>query len=129
MFKMKRLLLSAAMLGSLAANAEVFPYLAFQTSDGTVQAVSVESLTITMSDGKLIATNASGTKTFTLSELSSMYFTSEATAIESIENEKLRNGENEEVYSLSGQKMSNGQMPRGIYVVKQNGKTRKIVVK
>lgn len=116
-------------MATLSAWADDYSYLTFQSTDGTISSVAVESLTITVSNGKLLATNAAGTKTFTLKELSKMYFSSDPTGIESIENEKLRNGENEKIYNLSGQKMSNGQMKRGIYVIRQNGKTRKVVVK
>ena len=136
MYVMKRKLMTlVAIVGTLSAWADDYPYLVFQNADGSVKTVAVESLTITFSDGKLLATNVAGTETFALSDLSKMYFSSDATGIEEIENGKWKM-ENSEIFSISGQKMSNvksqvanGQMPKGIYVVKENGKTRKVIVK
>ena len=77
-----------AIVGTLSAWADDYPYLVFQNADGSVKTVAVESLTITFSDGKLLATNVAGTETFALSDLSKMYFSSDATGIEEIENGK-----------------------------------------
>jgi len=77
---MKRFLFTLMMVVvSLSAWAYDYPYLVFQTTDGTTYAVSVESLTLDVSNDQLIVTNDEGTQSFTLSELSKMYFSTEAT--------------------------------------------------
>ena len=49
-------------------------YLTFQNADGTTKSLSVESLSITFEDGKLMATNVDGEEALSLSDLSKMYF-------------------------------------------------------
>ena len=59
---MKKLFLFLVMLmAGLTASAYEYPYLTFQRTDGSEQSVAVESLTLTMADGKLIAVNGNGT--------------------------------------------------------------------
>ena len=68
---MKKLfLLLVVMTGTLAAYADEFPYLTFETTDGTKVSVTASSLTISISETTLTA----GGKSFTLSDLSKMYF-------------------------------------------------------
>ena len=72
---MKRILLYLSMLtATLAMHAEGYPYLTFQTSDGTLLSLSVSSLALSVSGTSLVCTNGDGTQTFTLSDLSKMYF-------------------------------------------------------
>ena len=76
---MKKVVLITLMtISFLSAKAYEYPYLVFLKSEGGTTAVSVESLNITISNGKLIITNADGTQTFSLSELSKMYFSQDA---------------------------------------------------
>ncbi len=135
---MKRILLVASLIvgiGSVQADEYQYPYLVLQTSDGSSKALSVESLTLTVSDGQLIATNSAGTQTFTLSELSSMRFSESATAVTEIEVETAE--ETVEVFSLAGVAMGSYDnlqsaeqaLPAGIYIVKSNQKTSKIALK
>ena len=56
--------------GTLSAAADDYPYLTFETADGTKTSVSASSLTISVGDGKLTV----GSQEFTLSDLSKMYF-------------------------------------------------------
>ena len=60
--------------GTLVAQADDYPYLTFQKTDGTTQPVDVSGLVLTFSNGQLIATTSSGNVTFSLMELSKMYF-------------------------------------------------------
>jgi len=77
---MKRFFFTLMMVvASLSAWAYDYPYLVFQTTDGTTYAVSVESLTLDVSGDQLVVTNDDGTLSFPLSELSKMYFSTEAT--------------------------------------------------
>jgi hypothetical protein len=81
--KMKRIMIAlTALLGLLTAHAYEYPYLVLQTTDGTVTAVGVESLTLTVSDGTLTVTNSEGTTAFTLTDLSKMYFSTTSTGID-----------------------------------------------
>ena len=71
---MRRILLFfISMVATTAVFAEDYPYLTFEAVDGNKTSVSVNSLTLTVKDGKLTA----GDKTFSLSELSKMYFSME----------------------------------------------------
>ena len=68
---MKKLFLFlVVMTGTLAAYADEYPYLTFETTDGTKVSVTASSLTISISETTLTA----GGKSFTLSDLSKMYF-------------------------------------------------------
>ena len=76
---MKKILFLILFAGSaLSSLAYDYPYLAFQTSNGSVTTVAVESLTLTVSGSSLVATNDDGSVTLSLSDLSKMYFTTEA---------------------------------------------------
>jgi len=124
----KSLLTFVAIVVSLMAQAYDYPYLAFQTSDGTVSTVSVESLSITFSDGQLVATSSDGSQTFTISDLTKMYFSTEGTtAIEDIATEKA-DGIGD-IYDLTGRKVDTKEMKRGIYIIKTSNGTRKVTIK
>lgn len=133
----KRLLFSMLLFLSMAsAKADDYKSLIFQTSDGATTSVDLSSLVLTISNGKLTVTNTSGTQSFTLTDLSKMYFSSNGTTgIENITtndvNEKLS------VYDVSGRKIGDyksidsakSSLKQGMYIVKANSKTFKIVVK
>lgn len=131
----KFLLISLILTGVAAAHAYDYPYLTFQASDGTTQSVSVESLTLTVNGGQLVAENSEGSATFTLTELSKMYFSATPTAITEISSSLSGNGV--EVFSLSGiplgrfdsAEQARSTLERGIYVVKKDGQTHKITVR
>ncbi|MCR5180748.1 MAG: hypothetical protein K6C30_05980 [Bacteroidaceae bacterium] len=135
MRKKSLFLLTMIWVTTAFADSYTYPYLTFETSDGSQQSVSVESLVLTVSGSQLVATNSSGTVNFTLAELSQMSFTSTpATHISETE------GAEEsavEVFTLSGLslgKFANLQAARatlqnGIYVIKSKNVTQKIAVK
>lgn len=117
------------MVGTLPTMAESYPYLTFELTDGTKVSVSVSSLTLAVNGITLKA----GSQTFTISNLSKMYFSSTdetnggATAIEELTADDL---EGKEIYDLNGHRLdSDAQLPRGVYIVKSKNKTCKIVVK
>jgi hypothetical protein len=80
----------------------------------------------------LVVTNGDGTQTFTLSDLSKMYF-SQTAGINDIRDD---NGQAVEVFHLSGQRVGSfidlrsarQQLEKGIYIVKSNGQTSKISI-
>jgi hypothetical protein len=122
------------MVGTLPTMAESYPYLTFELTDGTKVSVSVSSLTLTVNGTTLKA----GSQTFTISNLSKMYFssideTSGVTAIDELTADDL---EGKEIYDLNGHKIelqiTNYELPKlphGVYIVKSKNKTCKIVVK
>lgn len=113
------------MLGSLAAHAGNYPYLTFELTDGSKCSVAAESLSLTISGSTLTA----GTQTFVLTNLSKMYFsaTNETTGIKTLTLSDLN--EATDIYNLKGEKVSRTQMQRGVYVVKTQNGTFKVVVK
>jgi len=121
----KLLLLLMFMLGTFAAHADDYSYLTFETTDGSKTSVSVSSLTITISGTTLTA----GGQSFTLSNLSKMYFsTSDQTTgindIFSSDTDQIT-----DIYDLQGRKVSKDQMRSGVYVIKTAQGTRKVNVK
>ena len=70
----KRLLLLMMMIGAVAAHADTYPYLTFITTDGTKTSLPASGLSLAISGSSLVATNGSTSKTFTLTDLSSMHF-------------------------------------------------------
>ena len=124
---MKRLLLFLMMMtGALAMQAGDYPYLTFETTDGNKVSVSTESLTLTVSGTTLTA----GNQSFTLVNLSKMYFSTSDESTTGI-SETLAVDLNEvtDVYDLKGNKVSKSQMQKGVYIVKTNKGTFKMTVK
>ena len=127
----KIILLFMTLVGTLTAQADDYTYLTFETTDGAKASVAVSDLTLTISGTTLTA----GSQTFTLSNLSKMYFSTSdesTTGIEEITNAAM--DEATEIYDLSGKKIvngkwSNGKLPHGVYIVKTKSKTFKMVVK
>ena len=124
---MKRIILFMTMLvGVLTAHADNYAYLTFETTDGAKVSVSVASdVTLTISGTTLTV----GSQSFTLTNLSKMYFsnTDETTGIEEITSATL--DEATDIYDLQGHKVTKDQMRRGVYIVKTNSRTYKMVVK
>lgn len=117
------------MVGTLPTMAGNYPYLTFELTDGAKVSVSVSSLSLSVNGNTL----KTGAQTFTISNLSKMYFSSTdetnggATAIEELTADDL---EGKEIYDLNGHRLdSDAQLPRGVYIVKSKNKTCKIVVR
>lgn len=121
----KFLLIMMALVGALNVQAEEYAYLTFETTDGEKASVAVSSLTLTISGNTLTAVS----QTFTLSNLSKMYFSNsdETTAIEEITTATL--DEAADIYDLQGHKVTKDQMKRGVYIVKTKSRTYKMIVK
>ena len=122
----KYLVLLMALVGALTVQAEDYPYLTFETTDGAKASVPVSSLTLTISGTTLTA----GSQSFTLSNLSKMYFSTSdetVTGIEEITSATL--DEASSIYDLQGHKVSKEQMRKGVYIVKTNNRTYKMIVK
>ena len=102
-----------------------YNFLTFEMTDGAKVSVAISSLTLTINGNTLTA----GSQTFTLSNLSMMYFsnTDETTGIEETTSATLE--EAAEIYDLQGHRIAKEQMTKGVYIVKTKSKTQKIVVK
>jgi len=114
------------MVATLAVHAADYTYLTFETTDGAKASVSVENLTLTISGTTLTA----GSQSFTLSNLSKMYFSTSdetTTGIEEITNAAL--DEATDIYDLQGHKVTKEQMRKGVYIVKTKNRTYKMVVR
>ena len=126
---MKKIILFLTMLvGAMAAQAGDYAYLTFETTDGSKVSVSVASdVTLTISGTTLTA----GTQSFTLANLSKMYFTtSDETSTTGIsEVMKTDLDEATEIYDLQGHKVTKDLMRRGVYVIKTKQGTFKLNVK
>ena len=122
----KILFLLTILVGTLTAQADSYSYLTFETTDGAKASVSVSDLTLTISGTTLTA----GTQSFTLSNLSKMYFSTtdeSTTGIEEITSATL--DEATDIYDLQGHKVTKEQMRRGVYIVKTKQRTYKMVVR
>ena len=123
------------MMGTMTAQADEFPYLTFETTNGTKVSVVVESLKLSISGTTLTV----GSQSFTLSNLSKMYFsTTDETngVVDTIDDLSTDKSllENAEIYDLNGRivtqgKASKSKLPRGVYIVKTNEKNCIIAVK
>lgn len=125
--KKKAFILLALMTGALTAQAEDYPYLTFELTDGTKTSVSVTSLSLTVSGSTLTA----GQQSFTLSNLNKMYFSttdeSSTTGIQTLTAAEM--DEITDVYDLNGRRLPKDQMKRGVYIVTTKKGTFKIAVK
>ncbi len=125
---MKKIILFLTMLvGVLTAQAEDFTYLTFETTDGAKASISVATdVTLSFSGTTLTV----GTQSFTLTNLSKMYFSAtdeSTTGISEVMKADL--DEATEIYDLQGHKVSKDQMHRGVYVIKTKQGTFKLNVK
>jgi len=122
----KTLLLMVMMMGALGIQADDYTYLTFETTDGSKGSVSVSGLSITISGSTLTA----GSHTFTLTNLSKMYFSTTNETTTGIREMKTSDlDEALEIYDLSGKRISKDQMRRGVYIVKMKNGTFKVNVK
>ena len=122
----KIILFMTMMVGVLTAHADSYTFLTFETTDGAKASVSVSDLTLTISGTTLTA----GTQSFTLTNLSKMYFsTSDETTTGISEVMKAHLDEATDIYDLQGHKVTKAQMHRGVYIVKTKSRTYKMVVR
>jgi hypothetical protein len=125
----KFVLLLVALVSVLTIEAADYTYLTFETTDGTKTSVDVSSLPVTINLDN--ATLTIGNQTFVLADLSKMYFStqSETTGISQIENGELETDNSADFYDLQGHKVSKDQLRKGVYIVKTQSRTYKMVVK
>ena len=123
----KLMMLLTLMMGTMGMKAADYPYLTFELTDGSKASVSVSSdVAMTFSGTTLTI----GSESFTLTNLSKMYFSaSNETSMGISALEIADSDEVEAIYNLQGHKVSRDQMQRGVYIVKTKKGTSKITVK
>ena len=110
-----------------------YPFLNIEQVNGTITTLESTGLTITFSDGKLIATQNGSSTSFSLTDLNKMYFGT-TSGIKLFESD---NDQSFTVYNISGTKMGEfknssdiyNKLSKGIYIVEKNGKSYKLSVK
>ena len=133
------ILLGLTFVSIMKADGE-FPYLTFVGSDGTVTSLGVESLEMTVTeDGNLVAVNGDGSKTFTLTSLAKMYFsTGDESTASGISLTETESADNEvEVFTLTGISLgkfadsakAKESLEHGVYILKSKSQTFKITVR
>ena len=127
LFRRMGMMAAFALIGT-SEMADDFHYLTFETTDGAKASVEISALSMTIDGTTLVA----GNQTFILSNLSKMYFsvsdeTSSSTGIRQLDNLNLQ--EILAIYDLQGHKIDKEQMKKGVYIVKTQGGTYKIVSK
>ncbi len=131
----KFFVLAVTVVCAVMAQAADYPYLVFTNTAGTTTAMSVSSLTMTVSGSSLQVTNSDGTETFALTDLASMQFSANGstTAIENV----LEADRAVEVFSVTGAQIGSfgslieavHGLNAGAYVIKQGVNTQTVVVK
>ena len=125
---MRRFFLFLMMVvGTLSMQAADYPYLTFELSDGSKASVSVTSdMALTFSGSTLTI----GTNSFTLTNLSKMYFSAQDETVTGIS--ALETADSDDViaiYDLQGHQVRKDQMRRGVYLIKTNKGTSKVCIK
>ncbi len=133
---MRKLILMLVALVCVAVHAnDKFGYLAFADKNGEIKTISVEGLKLTIVGGELVAQNADTKESFSLADLSKMYFSKEAQS--GIENIDIKNNGKVTIYSTGGVKIGEFEnigaaqkhLDTGVYVVKSEKLTYKFVVR
>jgi hypothetical protein len=122
------LLLLTILVGTLTAQAGDYTYLTFESTDGAKVSVDVSPLPVTINLDN--STLTIGNQTFVLADLSKMYFSTSdetTTGIKEITSATL--DEATDIYDLQGHKVTKEQMKKGVYIVKTNNRTYKMVVR
>lgn len=118
---------------SITTHAADYTYLTIVEQDGTKTSLTAVGLTITFSDGNLVATNSttSESKTISLSNLASMNFSTANETTTGIQNVSIDiDNADTFIYDLSGRQIPSGaSLTKGIYIIKKGSVTRKIQVK
>ena len=123
------LLFLGLLWGTVSATADAdYPYLTFQTSDGTKVSVSVSELTISISGTTLTA----GSQSFTLTNISKMYFSTSdesSTDIQTVRISDLTDEDEVEIFDLQGKRVQKTGIRQGVYIVRTREGISKIAVK
>lgn len=132
--KKKIALVALSLLSMATMQADSYSHLTFQRKDGSCLSFSVASLAMVVSGEKLLVYAGSENSAIDVSDLSCMYFsTADVTGIHDVE----KKAGVVEVYSLQGVKYGcyesveemRSSVPAGVYVIRQQGKTQKMIIR
>ncbi len=117
-----------------------YGFVTFKTADGVEQSLPAMGLSITFKDGQLLAVNGGHSATIPLSDISSMFFSYTATGITAPEKNAVKvrvvdgklqidapAGSRVSVFTPDGRLVGTENLTKGIYVVRVNEQTFKIV--
>ena len=131
---MKKLIIGFILAAiSITTHAAEYTYLTIVEQDGTKTSLTAVGLTITFSDGNLVATNSttSESKTVSLSNLASMNFSTSNETTTGIQDISIDIQDTDTyIYDLSGRQIPSGTtLTKGIYIIRKGSVTRKIQIK
>lgn len=122
-----------AAVAAVTAAADGWPKMVFELSDGSVHEVGSENLKIVFQNGDMVASNASESLSLPLADLAVFYFSGTSGISGLMEN----NDEAVEVFTPAGiclgsfgsESVARQQLPKGVYLLKSNGSTRKVFIR
>ena len=123
---MRRFITLALLAISTSVFADDYLYLTigYNSTEQSIELATIQK--ITFENNQMVVTTSEGNVTFPQSEMEKMFFSSTATAIETIDDAQPPVANNQwPMYDLSGRKVS-GQLPKGIYIVRQGNKIVKV---
>ena len=130
---MKKKFLMLTMLAGmgLAMQAADYQYLVFTMADGTTKCITATGVTLKYQDGTLTVSNGSTTLTLSTAQLAKMQFSNDETAGISSLTIDDAGSDDVQITDLNGRRMTQPfkQLPKGVYIIKSNGKTTKVQVK
>ena len=131
--RMKKILLICLLVCAGMVQAGEYAYLVFTNTEGTQTALTVTNLTVTVNGAQLDVTNNEGTVHFSLTELASMQFRTEAGEWAAVEN-VLDGDAPVRVFSISGTSLGEfdnlvqaaSSLGHGIYIISDGKRSVKI---
>ena len=140
---MKRLLFSLlCAVMALTASAQSLDYIVLQKADGQRVEMPAAGLKITFANQTLHAVSGEQVMDFQLADLTKMFFSNTPTGVDNLmaqqEQVRIVNGRLQvnapvgtkvSVYTLDGRQVAGTCRPHGVYLVKVNGRTYKLMAK
>lgn len=128
----KIILITMLAILTTGMRAAQYDYLVFTLTDGTTKTVAASNLTISFSDGNLIAASGSETlATLSLAQLTQMEFsTDDPTGITTLSTNTLTTDEATAIYDMNGRQIPKGtSLKNGMYIVKTKSRTVKVYIR
>lgn len=122
---MRKILFILFVMMGAYSYASDYPYLTFETTDGSKASFASSGLEMTISDNVLTV----GQKSFTISNLTKMYFSESDMTSGVHEINAAEITDDMEIYDLRGNKVRKDLMTNGIYLIRDKNATYKIAVK
>lgn len=131
---MKRLFSIMILFAAMgAASAQSYSYLTLKGTDGSEESFSLSKIKLTFQNSQMTIANADGDRTFKLENINLMRFDATPTGIQTVElSDGYRSEGPDAVYTIDGRRLqgaSPNNLPRGLYIVRQNDHSKKIYVR